>query len=139
VNVRDPIAIKEQLLLAAAFHRGRTGLQQLLDGTVPTSAGEIEELAIAIRGALTLRANQFALQTMQTALGPDDLVRFVEFMRLPPMQSSQAQRTKLDAFRQGMMQILWEKETEANAAKRDQCLKVVAEQIASPAATFSSS
>ncbi len=109
INPRDPIAIREAMLLSTAFHQGRRGLQHLLDGTTPTTPGELEELTVAIRGAVTFRAHQFLIQSLSTGLGPEDLARFVELMRLSPTQDTSRQRTKIDEFRKRITAAIMQK------------------------------
>lgn len=137
VNARDPIAIKEAMLLAAALHGGKPGLRQLLEGTVPTTPEEIEAMASAIRGALTMRAHQFALQSLHTGLGPDDLAKYIELMRLPAVKDTSGQHTRMNAFHMELIDLLDRKSAEA--AKKTAPVQTAGSREPASVSPFSSS
>lgn len=120
INPRDPIAIREAMLLSTAFQQGKRGLRHLLDGTTPTTPGELEELTVAIRGAVTFRAHQFLIQSLSTGLDPEDLQRFVELMRLPATQDTSRRKTKMDDFRRRITAAVMEKKCDASSTKSAQ-------------------
>ena len=91
-EVKGPLALfenRERRLMAAAYLRGKLGLDQALTRKVPLTAGERDELAGQIRGVLTSRAFEFisSLQHGFVPAGPEDLERLMKLMdtssRLP--------------------------------------------------------
>jgi hypothetical protein len=112
VNPLDGVAVKSAMLMATALSRGAKGVMELLHGTVPTSAHETAALMAQIRGALLVKAHSFALTCLQTPVEPGDLARLIDFSRMPAGEAKGAQETKMDRFRDGIMQLVLQKRGE---------------------------
>ena len=114
VNRNDPIALKERMSLAAAFHRGRQGLEQILTGSAPASARELKDLAASIKAAVTMRAYHFTIERTQQPLSADDLRYYLELQKIQAAEDDSNQQTKLAEFGQAFRQLVMEKQEEAD-------------------------
>jgi len=72
-------ALRERRWLAAAFHRGWPGVQQVVFHRTPETAEELENLSMQLHGILTSRALEFAADLETSGMVPSeaDLHRFL--------------------------------------------------------------
>jgi len=83
-------ALRERRWLAAAFHRGWPGVQQVALHQTPGNANEMEELSLRLKSTLASRALEFALdlEANDAPATEADLHRFIAVRSIQPDESA---------------------------------------------------
>ena len=118
-GMADTEALRERRWLAAAFHRGFAGVEQVIFHRTPTSPEELERLSIQLHGTLVSRALEYEqdLETRGIAPNEADLSRYLAATatqsRQPERGAQTDQQKTMKTFLQGITGIL-EKKAEEN-------------------------
>jgi hypothetical protein len=109
-------ALRERRWLAAAFHRGWDGVQQVVFHRTPSKTEDLEALSLKLQSTLACRALEYALEleTTGTPATEADLSRFLAARnsqaRQPPETSDN--RIAMTDFLRGLHGIIQQKADE---------------------------
>jgi hypothetical protein len=75
----EPEALREKRWMAAAFHRGWEGVEQVVFHRASSKAADVDKLALKLQSTLASRALEFALELETSGAAPTeaDLSRFM--------------------------------------------------------------
>lgn len=116
-GIAQPETLRERRWLAAAFHRGWPGVQQVALHQTSGNANDMEELSLRLKSTLVSRALEYALdlETSDSPTTEADLQRFISVQSIQPDDSSStgSPHDLMVAFIRGLHGDLLEK-AEAN-------------------------